>query len=243
MSINVQDVARRYPMKKIKLALVIAWYIVLILLIIVVITFPSILTIYLSNKVLPVGIILMFITLLITNMVKELFDINKIIIKAKEKVRSFTGSFDWKPSSPIKCNKPGKLIETYPKDYKFNFEAFEIENEKVQGSEAFKQSLIKFVNTPKHKYKIYEGTNYGVEHALFTSESTEEFTRQANNLAEQIIDYYGEWIEKIYRIKRENHYLILEMKVYGIPNTFSVTIPDLDYYSKHKSKEKQNAGY
>lgn len=225
-------------MKKIKLVLGIIWYIFIVIVVIAIITFPSIVTLYLSNKVLPVSIILIFSTFLLTNIVKEIFDINKIKIKTKEKVRSLTGKFYWKPSSPIKSNKAGKLIETYPKDYKFNFESFEIENGKVEGDEAFKQSLIKFVNTPKHKYKIYEGTNYGTEHNLFTSESTEEFIRQANNLAEQVIDYYGEWVEKIYEIKRENHCLIFEMKVCGIPNTFSVTIPDLDYFSKNKSKQK-----
>lgn len=235
---NVPGVARRESMKKFKLALAIIWYVLLTICIIVAITFPSIITIYLSNKVLPFGLILIFATLMITNMVKELFDKNKILIKVEEKVRSFRGNFDWTPNTPIKNTKEGKLIETYPKDYKFNFRTFEIESEKVQGSESFKQSLVKFVNTPKHKYRIYKGTNYGTEHNLFTCESTEEFTRQANNLAEQILDYYGEWVEKIYRVKRENHYLIIEMKVFGIPSTFSVTIPDLEYYAKHKAESK-----
>ena len=233
ISTSVKSVVRRYMMKKFKLSLAIICYVILILLIIIAITLPSIMTIYLSHKVLPVGIILI-ITILITNMVKELFGISKLKMKAKEKLRILTGKFDWKPSSSIKSNKPGKLIATYPKDYKFNFKSIEIENGKVEGAEAFKQSLIKFINTPKHKYKIYEKTNYGTEHNLFRSESTEEFIRQANNLAEQVIDYYGEWVERIYEIKMRNHYLIFELKVYGIPNTFSVTIPDLDYFSKQK---------
>lgn len=225
-------------MKKIKLAFTIIWSIILILVAITAITFPSVLTIYLSKKVLPIYIVVIAGTLLITNILKELIDINKIIIKAKEKVTNYRGYFDWNPATPMQSNKAEKLIETYPKDYKFNFETFEIDNEKVQGGEAFRQSLIKFVNTPKYKYRIYEGTNYGTEHTLFTSENTEEFARQANNLAEQVIDYYGEWVEKIYRIKRENHNLIFELKVCGVPNTFLITIPDLEYYSKHKKEQK-----
>jgi hypothetical protein len=112
-----------------------------------------------------------------------------------------------------------------------DFHNFNI-NGTVEGVEAFKQAVIKFVNTPKNKYKIYEGTNYGTEHSLFTVNSSEEFTRQANSLAEQIVNYYGEWIDKIYCIKKNGNCLIIEMKVYGMAESLCIDIPNLG-----KSKE------
>ncbi|HHW31011.1 MAG TPA: DUF2634 domain-containing protein [Clostridiaceae bacterium] len=220
-------------MKKIKQILKILICLFVITLVVILLSLQPAVSFYLSNKsdnkAIIIGVILVIFT---TSSITLFFDRKAITEYIKEQMRKVKGNFIWRPSVPIKNNKTTiQLIKNYPRDYKMDFHNFNI-NGTVEGVEAFKQAVIKFVNTPKNKYKIYEGTNYGTEHSLFTVNSSEEFTRQANSLAEQIVNYYGEWIDKIYCIKKNGNCLIIEMKVYGMAESLCIDIPNLG-----KSKE------
>ena len=220
-------------MKKIKQILKIIFCLFVITLIVILLSLQPMVSFYLANKsdnkIIIIGVILVIFT---TSYITLFFDRKAITELIKEQMRKVKGNFIWRPSVPIKNNKTTiQLIKNYPRDYKMDFHNFNI-NGTVEGVEAFKQAVIKFVNTPKNKYKIYEGTNYGTEHSLFTVNSSEEFTRQANSLAEQIVNYYGEWIDKIYCIKKNGNCLIIEMKVYGMAESLCIDIPNLG-----KSKE------
>lgn len=220
-------------MKKIKQIIKIIFCLFVITLIVILLSLQPMVSFYLANKsdnkIIIIGVILVIFT---TSSITLFFDRKAITEYIKEQMRKVKGNFIWRPSVPIKNNKTTiQLIKNYPRDYKMDFHNFNI-NGTVEGVEAFKQAVIKFVNTPKNKYKIYEGTNYGTEHSLFTVNSSEEFTRQANSLAEQIVNYYGEWIDKIYCIKKNGNCLIIEMKVYGMAESLCIDIPNLG-----KSKE------
>jgi len=220
-------------MKKIKQILKILICLFVITLVVILLSLQPAVSFYLSNKsdnkAIIIGVILVIFT---TSSITLFFDRKAITEYIKEQMRKVKGNFIWRPSVPIKNNKTTiQLIKNYPRDYNMDFHNFNI-NGTVEGVEAFKQAVIKFVNTPKNKYKIYEGTNYGTEHSLFTVNSSEEFTRQANSLAEQIVNYYGEWIDKIYCIKKNGNCLIIEMKVYGMAESLCIDIPNLG-----KSKE------
>lgn len=215
-------------MKKVKQILKIVICLFVITLIVILLSLQPTVSFYLSNKsdnkTIIIGVILIIFT---TTAITLFFDRKAITEYIKEQMRRLKGKFIWRPSVPIKSNKTTvQPIKNYPKDYKMDFHNFNI-NGTIEGVEAFKQAVIKFVNTPKNKYKIYEGTKYGTEHSLFTVNGSEEFARQANSLAEQIVDYYGEWIDKIYCIKRNGHCLIIEMKVYGIAESLCIDIPNL----------------
>lgn len=99
----------------------------------------------------------------------------------------------------------------------------------VSGLESFQFMLEKNILTRADKYKIYKGTNYGTEHNLFTCDTKEEFKRQAENLYAHLIDYYNEWIQRIYTIKRKNGNIIVEYKVNGIPETIIQEIKPVIY--------------
>ncbi|WFD10787.1 hypothetical protein [Tepidibacter hydrothermalis] len=178
------------------------------------------------SKKLSLNPIYMISLFFIATIIYSLNDFKELLKSIKENINKIRNIFEWKPSTPIINTKAIKSIETYPINYKFNLETLEIENEMVQGIESFKIMLIKFVNTEKNKFKIYEGTNYGTEYTLFTIDNNTEFFRQAEELAKQIIEYFLEWIEKIYSIKREKKYLIIEMKVYGKADTLFIKIPN-----------------
>lgn len=215
-------------MKKIKQIIKIIFCLFVITLIVILLSLQPMVSFYLANKsdnkIIIIGVILVIFT---TSSITLFFDRKAITEYIKEQMRKVKGNFIWRPSVPIKNNKTTiQLIKNYPRDYKMDFHNFNI-NGTVEGVEAFKQAVIKFVNTPKNKYKIYEGTNYGTEHSLFTVNSSEEFTRQANSLAEQIVNYYGEWIDKIYCIKKNGNCLIIEMKVYGMAESLCIDIPNL----------------
>lgn len=137
--------------------------------------------------------------------------------------------FIWKPDNPIRSSKKLKLVNEYKKTYKAKFIDFKMEivpQEMVDGVEALTQNIIFFVNTERNKYEIYS-SDYGNDCELFAVNNDEEFNRQSCNLAEHLIDYYGEWIEKIYCISRKNNYLIIEIKVNGIGETIFVNVPNL----------------
>jgi hypothetical protein len=224
-------------MKNVKQILKIAIYLVVIISIVILLSLQPSVSFYLSNKSHDITVIIGVILIIVVTTAITLFVDKKAITEnIIEQMRRLKGKFIWKPSVPIKSNKATiQPIINYPKDYKMDFRNFNI-NGMVEGVEAFKQAVIKFVNTPKNKYKIYEGTKYGTEHSLFTVNGSEEFARQANSLAEQIVDYYGEWIDKIYCIKRNGHYLIIEIKVHGIAETLCVEIPNFD----KRSQERKN---
>lgn len=226
-------------MKKLKIFLKIFSLILIIIIAILLLSLQPAFSFYSSNKSMNKFIILGFILLIIfSTVLTKLFDIKILTKKINEDFKSLKGKFIWKPSTPIKSTREVKLIDNHPKDYKFDFKNFElIPNEKVEGVDALNQHIIKHINTPKNKYTIYEGTNYGTEHSLFSTDNSEEFSRQANNLAEQIIDYYGEWIEKIYCIRRSGNYLTMEVKVNGRADTLNIEIPNLDYFINKKSNK------
>ena len=216
-------------MKKVKQILKILICLFVITLVVILLSLQPAVSFYLSNKsdnkAIIIGVILIIFT---TTTITLFIDRKAITGYITEQMKRLKGKFIWRPSVPIKSNKTTvQPIKNYPKDYKMDFHNFNI-NGTVEGVEAFKQAVIKFVNTPKNKYKIYEGTNYGTEHSLFTVNSSEEFARQANSLAEHIVDYYGEWIDKIYCIKKNGPCLTIEMKVYGIAESLCIDIPNLD---------------
>lgn len=224
-------------MKNVKQILKIAIYLFVITSIVILLSLQPSVSFYLSNKSHDITIIIGVILIIVVTTAITLFVDKKAITEnIIEQMRRLKGKFIWKPSVPIKSKKATiQPITNYPKDCKMDFHSFNI-NGMVEGVEAFKQAVIKFVNTPKNKYKIYEGTKYGTEHSLFTVNNSEEFARQANNLAEQVIDYYGEWVDKIYCIKRNGYYLIIEIKVYGIAETLCVEIPNLG----KRNQERKN---
>ena len=220
-------------MKKIKKVLQIIFLIFVVIFVLAILSMQLFVPFYVSNKS-KVGMLVIIafaVVIAISVIVNKFVDVKEICGVIKEKRNELKGEFNWKPSSPIISQKKVRLINEHLKDYKFEIKDFKLDfvpNQKVEGIDALSQQIIKFINTPRNKYKIYEGTNYGSEHKLFEVDSSEEFYRQASNLAENIIDYYGEWIEKIYCIKRKGDYLFVEIKVNGKADTLFIEVPNLN---------------
>ncbi|EGL84284.1 hypothetical protein CathTA2_0163 [Caldalkalibacillus thermarum TA2.A1] len=101
----------------------------------------------------------------------------------------------WKPEKPL-VNDSNKLkpITEYKSWPKMNIiekeDSFSINTdprETVKGIEAFKQHLFLLLNTEKDKYKVYEGTNYGVSYILTDARNNEEFHSMAYVVAKEIM--------------------------------------------------------
>ncbi|USK57838.1 hypothetical protein LIS82_26840 (plasmid) [Cytobacillus solani] len=125
-------------------------------------------------------------------------------IKNKLKKSKSIFIYEWMPIEPIKNIKANKIIDNFPKSVGMVIEDgyIDITLEWVKGFDAFEQSLIKLINTPRDKYKVYEGTDYGVSFLFQTVTNDDEFKRYSMVISEDIIRLFSEWIREVYFIKK-----------------------------------------
>ncbi len=139
----------------------------------------------------------------------------------------------WRPEKPLINPNANKDISKHPKDYRIDFKSNYIENigNCVQGEEALLQHLIKYINTPKGKYKIYEGTSYGNEQAqtIFTEKNLVEFQRQCERMMIKILkeENYVDYIEEVYSVERKRDELHIALKLCGNGNSSLWIVPKL----------------
>lgn len=230
---NLSMIRGEVSVKKMSKVLKIIFLIFVVIFVLAILSMQLFIPFYLSNET-KVGILVIIafaVVVVMSVIVNKFVDVKEICGEINEKRNELKGEFNWKPLNPITSQKKVRLINEHLKDCKFEIKDFKLElvpNQKAEAIDALSQQIIKFINTQRNKYKIYEGTNYGSEHKLFEVDSSEEFGRQASNLAENIIDYYGEWIEKIYCIKRKGDYLFVEIKVNGKADTLFIEVPNLN---------------
>ena len=144
------------------------------------------------------------------------------------KKKLYRKKYIWKPQTLMRNKSIAKDISTHPKDIAFDIENGDIQLEYyVSGLDAFIQLLQKFILTERRKYPIY-GNTYGIDESIsiFTEQDVVEFQRQCNNIELHLIDYFKEWIEEIYQIRRNGNHLTNELKVSGKAETVKCIVPN-----------------
>ena len=154
----------------------------------------------------------------------------------------FDKEYFWQPSSPLKNEGELKDIKEHPKDIRWILETNSIDFENlVEGEEAFVQFLVKFIHTEKGVYPIYS-KDYGNEYAetIFSVKDPVEFKRQAEAMITNIMqhEYFKQYIQEVYSIKRVRGDLIIELKLSGKPTTLMCTVPCSSHIGKHNKKSK-----
>lgn len=180
------------------------------------------------------GIIGMILIRIFNNVIDDMWDICKKTEIGKD--------FSWIPNSPMKNTEANKLIQSYPKDIKWDIDNNRLSMEElVEGSEAFTQHLVKFLHTEKGKYLIYP-KDYGNEHAetIFIEKNLDEFKRQCSYMAETIIEHehFKDYIQELYSIRRRRGDLYIEFKVNGRPDTLICKIPCSEHIGRRKKSKK-----
>ena len=164
--------------------------------------------------------------------VLQLF-VKDIYTGLKNKLKQlFLREYRWQPKEPLLNTLAQKDINEIKADIRIDFKKKTMDScNLVRGEGCFIQHLVKYLNTPKGEYKIYEGTEYGNELArdIFTEKNLVEFQRQCEILAKNIVEcsYYKDYVEKIYSIYRKGKDLYIEMKLCGKPTTTICKIPYL----------------
>lgn len=164
-----------------------------------------------------------FIIYIISKLCKSIY------IKIKERKNKYL--FVWTPKEPLRNKKDvTKNINEYPKDYKLDFakSCFVFEDGKmimVSGLESFKMHLIRFMNTEKDKYKIYDNTSYGVSFLLI-SNSIEDFNIKASTISGELLAFYSDWIKEIYGLKmhKTKNKIEIMLSVKGINDILSIDV-------------------
>jgi len=162
----------------------------------------------------------------------EEFPLDREAIESSPNVFS-DKQFVWNPSEPL-INANTKHIDKHPMDWKHDIENGRIlgnankSETMATGEVALTQHMIKYILTERGRYAIYP-IDYGCESVaiLFTTDDVNEFQRQAANLAESIMGYFAEWIQKLYAISRDEDVLVITFKVNGLPDTLVCRVPKL----------------
>ena len=154
---------------------------------------------------------------------------NKYKNYRKEKSRQF--DYIWQPNKPLVNDYNDiKNIDEYKKDFAMIILSNGIDidpNKTVDELDAFKQHLIKLVNTENDKYRIYQGTNYGVSYILVNAKNSDEFKSMANIVGKEIIENMKEWIKEMHSIKKvkDKNKIIIELGLRGIHEIVEINIP------------------
>lgn len=101
----------------------------------------------------------------------------------------------------------------------------EFYHDNTKGIDYFKKDIQLFIITKKGTNKERSGL-FGIDEAdtIFTEKSSDEFNRQCENIARNLLQYYNNWIIQIYGIRREKNKLIIELKVKGQGKTLECVV-------------------
>lgn len=157
-----------------------------------------------DNK-LFISIAMFLLGVLTTALLTEIVSEKYAVIKEKIFNRKKEFIYEWFPNVSIKNSniEEVKSIDTYPRDYAFDFETFTFISGFVDGIDCFKIQLVKMMNTEKDKYEIYS-SNYGVSFIFSDVDNQNEFDVYAKTNAEDIMVTFNEWVKEIYFIKKYN---------------------------------------
>lgn len=138
--------------------------------------------------------------------------------------------YSWTPKIPVENNnKDIKNINSYPKDYNLGFEDWGIDTKDsgnfIEGFDCFKVKLIKFMFTEKWKYKIYTDA-YGVSYNLMDAKNHEEFEQMSLTVSNEIIQFFNDYIIRIYSIKKFKDGVGIEVAI-GLKGVNEIVIIDI----------------